>query len=874
LSLLESKVPPYMIPGYLDILPEFPRTISGKVDRNRLSQPVTPLIRVSETVVHPQTEREHIITEVWSSVLGVHVASVADDFFLDLGGHSLVAAQMVTKLRERVGQSVSVRDAYEFPTVQRLAAHLDALVGDTEFTGDSAETTSVGSSREVFDATPRSHRWGTVGTQALSMYALSAPVMIPTAVVFLLALGWIQGAVSTGRLLLLAFVVIPIMSWPILLVVSIAAKWILIGRYKPGEHKLWSGYYLRWWLANRIAALSGAFILVGTPLLPIYFRLMGARVGPRCTLNTAQCSAWDLVAIGADSSIGADTQILGYRVEGGMLRLGGVEIGNRCFVGIHSALGLDVRMSDGSSLDDQSLLPDGDVIPAGQGRQGSPSRNTVVNLPAECPDARQSSVRRAVFALVHVLATDVMAILMLVPGVAFLLAYWFAFTRGGLVVGILTMAASVPVGVIVYCLYIAGLKRALLHGIRPGTYSVLSCAYLRKWTSDGLMGMTRALLLPVYTTLYLPPFLRLLGARIGPRAEISTVWSFSPELIDVGPESFFADGAIIGGRRTHLGVFQIEVNRVGRRSFVGNGAVVPVGQSLGDGCLLGVQSIPPAGRPVMPDGTEWLGSPSFALTHRVKVKTFGETTTFRPTRGLYAQRAVIDGLRILIPAYLGLLTVTAAMLTLFVLYRVFGVAVAVAVAPVVGFVLAVAAATFVAGLKKCVMGTYRSEIKPLWCRYVWLNEMVNGAYESVFVPAVSSMLGTPFIVPFLRMLGCHIGRRAYIATTLFSEFDLVEVGDYVALNHGVVVQNHLFEDRVFKSSALKIADEASIGNLSVVLYDSEVRRGAIIGPLSLVMKGETIEERTRWHGIPISQTNDQATLKRTSVIARSDVKVR
>jgi non-ribosomal peptide synthetase-like protein len=276
----------------------------------------------------------------------------------------------------------------------------------------------------------------------------------------------------------------------------------------------------------------------------------------------------------------------------------------------------------------------------------------------------------------------------------------------------------------------------------------------------------------------------------------------------------------------------------------------------------------------MPDGTEWLGSPSFALTHRVKVETFGETTTFRPTRGLYAQRAVIDGLRILIPAYLGLLTVTAAVLTLFVLYRVFGVAVTVAVAPVVGFVLAVAAATFVAGLKKCVMGTYRSEIKPLWCRYVWLNEMINGAYESVFAPAVSSMLGTPFIAPFLRMLGCHIGRRAYIATTLFSEFDLVEVGDYVALNHGVVVQNHLFEDRVFKSSALKIADEASIGNLSVVLYDSEVRRGAIIGPLSLVMKGETIEERTRWHGIPISQTNDQATLKRTSVITRSDVKVR
>ena len=98
------------------------------------------------------------------------------------------------------------------------------------------------------------------------------------------------------------------------------------------------------------------------------------------------------------------------------------------------------------------------------------------------------------------------------------------------------------------------------------------------------------------------------------------------------------------------------------------------------------------------------------------------------------------------------------------------------------------------------MGTYRPEIKPLWCRYVWLNEMVNGAYESIFAPVVSTLLGTPFIAPFLRMIGCRVGRHTYIATTLFSEFDLVEIGDFVALNHGVVVQNHLFEDRVFKSS--------------------------------------------------------------------------
>jgi carbonic anhydrase/acetyltransferase-like protein (isoleucine patch superfamily) len=90
----------------------------------------------------------------------------------------------------------------------------------------------------------------------------------------------------------------------------------------------------------------------------------------------------------------------------------------------------------------------------------------------------------------------------------------------------------------------------------------------------------------------------------------------------------------------------------------------------------------------------------------------------------------------------------------------------------------------------------------------------------------------------------------YLATALVSEFGLVAIGDYAALNHGVVVQNHLFEDRVFKSSQLTIGPEVSIGNMTVVLYDTVIERGAVIGPLSLLMKGETLVEGTRWRGIP------------------------
>jgi non-ribosomal peptide synthetase-like protein len=115
---------------------------------------------------------------------------------------------------------------------------------------------------------------------------------------------------------------------------------------------------------------------------------------------------------------------------------------------------------------------------------------------------------------------------------------------------------------------------------------------------------------------------------------------------------------------------------------------------------------------------------------------------------------------------------------------------------------------------------------------------------------IALFFGTPFAGALLRTLGCKIGRDCYLETSLFSEFDLVRIGDRVALNRGVVVQNHLFEDRIMKSSYLNIDSECSIGNMGVVLYDTHIQRGAMLGPLSLLMKGEIQPAGTRWHGIP------------------------
>ena len=87
-------------------------------------------------------------------------------------------------------------------------------------------------------------------------------------------------------------------------------------------------------LESAVAAPQATF--GGTPLAPALWRLMGARVGRQCMLQTGIVSAWDCISIGDDTSIGADTQLSGVRVENGYLIIGRVDIGNRCFIGSHS----------------------------------------------------------------------------------------------------------------------------------------------------------------------------------------------------------------------------------------------------------------------------------------------------------------------------------------------------------------------------------------------------------------------------------------------------------------------------------------------------------------------------------------------------------
>ncbi|MCA1568067.1 MAG: amino acid adenylation domain-containing protein [Acidobacteria bacterium] len=124
-AFLRARLPQYMVPTVFVFLDALPLTPSGKVDRRRLPAPDGARPDGDAAYVAPRTPGEEDMAAIWREVLGVQRVGVYDDFF-DLGGHSLLATRVISIVRERRGVEVPLRLMFESPTVEGIAAHVEA----------------------------------------------------------------------------------------------------------------------------------------------------------------------------------------------------------------------------------------------------------------------------------------------------------------------------------------------------------------------------------------------------------------------------------------------------------------------------------------------------------------------------------------------------------------------------------------------------------------------------------------------------------------------------------------------------------------------------------------------------------------------------
>ncbi|MBK7520388.1 MAG: amino acid adenylation domain-containing protein [Gammaproteobacteria bacterium] len=118
---LKQSLPKYMIPATVSVLERMPLTPSGKVDRKALPAPFPDAGLAAESCVAPQTPMQEIIAGIWAEVLGLERVGIRDDFF-DLGGHSLAAMSVVTRIEEALGIRLDLADFFQGLTVEDICA--------------------------------------------------------------------------------------------------------------------------------------------------------------------------------------------------------------------------------------------------------------------------------------------------------------------------------------------------------------------------------------------------------------------------------------------------------------------------------------------------------------------------------------------------------------------------------------------------------------------------------------------------------------------------------------------------------------------------------------------------------------------------------
>ncbi|MEV6957079.1 Pls/PosA family non-ribosomal peptide synthetase [Streptomyces sp. NPDC051183] len=825
---LRAELPAALVP-LLAPVDELPTRTSGKVDRGALPWPLPELETTGPAEQLYGTEAW--LAEQWGETLGVAVTGAADDFFA-IGGNSLAAAQLTTRLRTRY-PTAAVLDIYQQPTLRKLARHLEKSAQDD------------GATRTVAPVPLR-----TKVTQSLLLLPLFTLVGLRWTVA-LLALGnvlhwfgpypWVPAAswwlVAAGAVLLF--------SPPGRLAIAAGGARLLLRGVKPGRYPRGGSVHLRLWTAERLAEYVGATSLTGS-WLERYARALGAKIGPEVDLHSLP-PVTGMLKLGRGCAVESEVDLCGHWLDGDRLEIGQVKVGAGAVVGTRSILFPGARVGKRAEVAPGSAVVG--QIPTGQRWAGAPAvklGKAKRNWPGERPP-RGLPWRAAYGAAGFCLgALPVLATLPALLVVSRFVPAGAGFDRALHGALLAVVPAALAFG-FAYAALLLVPVRLLSLGLRTGIHPTHSRTGWQAWTVTQLMDRSRETLFPLYAGLITPVWLRLLGMKIGRGAEVSTVLAL-PSLTTVGEGAFLADDTLTAPYELGGGWMRIGHSEIGRRAFLGNSGMTAPGRNVPDDGLVGVLSATPK---KAKKGSSYLGLPPVRLPR--SAADADQSRTYDPPARLLWARGLVELCR-LVPVFCSaaLAVLTVAALCALAGEGGPGIWAAALLSGAVLFAAGVAACAVAVAAKWLLVGRHRAAEHPLWSAFVWRNELADTFVEVLAVPWLAgSVPGTPLLAVWLRALGAAIGRGVWCESYWLPETDLVELGDAVSVNRGCVLQTHLFHDRILRTDTVVLREGATLGPGGIVLPGSTVGPRSTLGPASLVMAGESVPADTRWLGNPI-----------------------
>ncbi len=840
LDRLRAALPAPMVPR-LAAVAAIPTRTSGKVDRDALPWPLPGPVPGQRAALHGDAAW---VAQLWLEVIGATVASPSDDFF-DLGGGSLTAAQVVSRLRTRYPE-VTVADLYENPTVEQLVAALDALAAPAATRRDAVLPTPPKTQAGLLLATLGLRsltglRWLTwVGLGNNTLAAWAGLDFLPTVPWGWVLLGWALLVLPVGRMAL-----------------SVLGARVVLRGVTPGSHPRGGKVHLRVWLAERLADELGATHVSGAAWIPLYARALGAEVGRGVDLHSLP-PVTGMLRLGDGCSIEPEVDLSGHWVDGDEFHLGILDVGADSRVGTRSCLLPGAHVGRGAEVGAGSSVLG--RVPAGEFWSGAPAVAVgTARGPWSATRPRPRPWWTVAYAAAGLLVSLVPVVAVLCGALVVLPAVRGAASLGEAVGhGLPWLPVGALVGLLVTAGLAAGIVRAASVGLTPGHHPVQGRQACQAWLVLRVLDECRTWLFPLYASALTPAWLRLLGAKVGRNVEASTVLLL-PSLTTINDEAFLADDTLLGSYELGGGYLRVERVKIGKRAFLGNSGMAAPGRKVPREALVAVLSAAPRRKGVKA-GSSWLGSPPVLLRRPHEDTDAGRT--YAPSRGLRAARATVELCR-LVPVLVAVLLTVGVVVALEALLASSAPWVAVAVAGLLLMVGGALAAVVTTAAKWALVGRHVTRDHPLWSSFVWRNEVADAFVEVLAAPWFAGpATGTPALNLWLRSLGARIGKGVWCESYWLPEPDLVVLRDGVTVNRGCVLQTHLFHDRVMSLDRVTLRAGATLGPHSVVLPAAEIGRHATVGPVSLVMRGETVPDKTRWIGNPIGPWLDPADQRR------------
>jgi hypothetical protein len=324
---LESHLPNYMVPQRYFTIDSFPLNKNRKLD-------IPQLIvgsKLDELQSGSQTEEECTqdvlflekrIALVWSKGLGITISMIEPSSnFFKLGGTSLSAVLVSRSLSAELGREVPVQDIFTHQTLRALG----------KFLASSFDSIRPDDPRPLFFLPG--------GTTMLNsfLYDLFQAVglILMSLVVFLPVLGTIFAASRSLSLFGVNIVGISFITAILAigcvthLVIVLLCKKLLIGTYREGKAKVFSVYFLRWWLMRRIMRSTRLYSwAIDDTLLSCYFlRLFGAKIGKQVSIENVYMLEPDLVHVGDYSVVEYEVNFNTAQFRNGVLELRSVSGG-------------------------------------------------------------------------------------------------------------------------------------------------------------------------------------------------------------------------------------------------------------------------------------------------------------------------------------------------------------------------------------------------------------------------------------------------------------------------------------------------------------------------------------------------------------------